>query len=185
MLHFSQRKHILLKENDKEAFYLVASDENEINEIKDAMEKEDFSNPLIDNIEIAGLSRQATSGLANKYIPIIRKTNKKEVEGNGKIVKYNHWTETEYKCYAAKDKVGYNSILTHEEPLSSLKCAIQCLGSPEYVYITRISKNVFEPFKERIENQLEKIRDYGQNNSGNSEIHKEGEDVGETTPDIL
>lgn len=175
MLHFSQRKHILLKENDKEAFYLVASDESEINEIKDAMEKEDFSDPLISDIEVAGLSSQATYSVANKYIPILRKVNKKEVNGNGKIVRYDHWTETEYKCYAAKDKVGYNSILTHEEPLSGLKCAIQCLGNPEYVYITKRSKLV----------NINDIKNDRQDNSGNSEIHKEGEDVGKATSDIL
>lgn len=134
-----KNKNVLLNETELNAFYLVASNKEEIQEITKAVNNKDINYPFIDQIEIFGKSIEATKGLANIYIPIEHQVHKKEALENGSR-NYKYWVEKEYKCYCREKKIIENNLLLHEDSLSSLKCAIYRIGSPEYCYIIKIKK---------------------------------------------
>lgn len=160
---------VLLKENKQYAFYLVSSTKEQIQEMKKAFNNgDDKKYPFIKQVELMGRSKDAKREHAIAYIPIEAVYEKSEVLENN-LKKRTYWTEIEYTCYCRGKKIPENNLIIHEEPLSSLRCAIYRIGNPEYVYVVREFKGI--EFKEII-NQIEE--NYDTNSSGNSSICEEG-----------
>lgn len=159
---------VLLKENKQYAFYLVATNKEQAQEMQKAFNNgDDKKYPFIKQVEVIGKSKDATKGIASAYIPIEFIYEKSEVLDNN-FKKKTYWTEVEYKCYCRGKKIPENNLLIHEEPLSSLRCAIYRIGNPEYCYIVKEFKGV--EFKEVI-NQIEE--NYDANSSGDTSISEE------------
>lgn len=65
----------------------------------------------------------------NRFIPLIER--KLQYHENGKEI-----ITDDYYCYAkAGIKEVHSNLMIHEDPQSAFNCAIQCLGSPEFVII--------------------------------------------------
>lgn len=150
IVNFKNKKHILLSENIATNYYLVASTEEEVNEILLAKEKQDNSKyPFINEIELIGETKRVTNGMLSPYIPIEHTFKRKEPIGfeKTKIVTFN-----EFQCYARYNKEGKNftnNTIIHENCKSSLNCASEQIGSPKYSYLIAERK---ESFKNKIEN---------------------------------
>jgi hypothetical protein len=156
-------KNILLNKTKISAFYLVASDKEEIEEFAKAFYDKETKPPFIKQVEVFGESKDATSSIAKAYISVESINHKKEALENGSR-NYKYWVEKEYPCFCRGKKIIENNLIIHEDPLSSLKCALYRIGSPEYCYIIKIKLK-------------DNLKDYDTNSSGNTSVCEESEDV--------
>lgn len=157
-----EKKEILLGEFENNKYYLVECSKTEEQEILKAIENNDGSKyPFFENVHALGKSLDYTNIIARSFIPVDFLKNDHD-ENNKKI------SIKEYRCYASRTKVMENNVITHEDSLSSLKCALQCIGNPQYSYIVK-----------------RKIEKYATNNSRNTSVCEKSEDVRETTTGLL
>lgn len=156
---------VILKENKHWAFYLVATKEQQAIEMQKAFDEGDESKyPFIKQVIVIGESAKADKAIAREFIPIEKIHERSEVLDNN-LKKRTFWTDIEYKCYCRGKVIPENNIMIHEEPLSSLRCAIYRIGSPKYVYIVKVEKE-----KEFVE-LINEIKMYdATNNSGDTSI---------------